>query len=370
MTPPVWVRFAVAGCVVLVGALTLALSNCWCSPVQWVTRLVLVSLIVVSFGLELWIGRAPRWLFAASIGLPVAWLIVTDNAAVAPLFLLLMVAWTVTTGSARDALIAVALATLAVLGYVRFDTPDRWLPWIAGVAATGLMMRLLIVQQRLVRELRAAQADLARQAVANERRRIAAEIHDIAAHALAVMVLHLTGARMRLQREGADPGLVESLAQAERLGRQSLDDVRRTVGLLREESTSTAPPLPGAADIRGLVAEYQTAGLDVELDLHGDDVASVPPATGLATYRIVQESLANAVKHAPGSSVHVRVDVDGGVRLQVRNSVTGSQSTNGSGGHGLEGMRERARLLGGWLRAGPSNGAWLVECAIPDPGGA
>jgi signal transduction histidine kinase len=367
MTQPVRVRLAVAGCVVLVGALTLALSNCWCSPVQWLTRLALVSLVVVSFGLELWLNRAPRWLFAASISLPVAWLIVTDNAAVAPLFLLLMVAWTVTTGSARDAVIAVALATVAALGYLRFDTPDRWLPWIAGVAATGLMMRLFVVQQRLVRELRAAQADLARQAVANERRRIAAEIHDIAAHALAVMVLHLTGARMRLQREGADPGLVDSLAQAERLGRQSLDDVRRTVGLLREESTSTTPPLPGAADIRGLVTEYQAAGLDVQLEMQGLDHESVAPATGLALYRIVQESLANAVKHAPGSSVLVRVDVASGVRVQVRNSLTGSQSSNGSSGHGLEGMRERARLLGGWLRAGPSDGAWLVECAIPDP---
>jgi signal transduction histidine kinase len=206
--------------------------------------------------------------------------------------------------------------------------------------------------------------------VASERRRIAVEIHDIAAHALAVMVLHLTGARMRLQREGADPELVDSLAQAERLGRQSLDDVRRTVGLLREETTSTAPPLPGAADIRGLVAEYRAAGLDVELETHGQAIDSVPPATGLALYRIVQESLANAVKHAPGAEVHVRVDLDSGVRVQVRNSITGSASTNGSNGHGLEGMRERALLLGGWLRAGPSDGTWLVECCIPDAVGA
>jgi signal transduction histidine kinase len=370
MSQPVWVRIAVAGCVALAAALTLALSNCWCAPEQWLTRLALVSLIVVSFGLELCFGRAPRWLFAASISLPVAWLIFTDNAAVAPLFLLLMVAWAVTTGTTRDGVIAVALATLAALGYMRYDTPDRWLPWIAGVAATGLMMHLFIVQQKLVRQLRAAQADLARQAVANERRRIAAEIHDIAAHALAVMVLYLTGARMRLQREGAAPELVDSLAQAERLGRQSLDDVRRTVGLLREGPAATTPPLPGAADIRGLVGEYQAAGLDVQLETHGLEHESVAPATGLALYRIVQESLANAVKHAPGSSVRVRVDVDSGVRVEVRNSLTSSQSTNGSSGHGLEGMRERARLLGGWLRAGPSDGAWLVECAIPDPGGA
>jgi signal transduction histidine kinase len=367
---PVWVRIAVAVCVLVVAALTLSLNMCWCAPGQWETRVGLVGFIVLSFGLDLAFGRLPRWLFATSIGVPVAWLIYTDNASVAPLFLLLMVAWTTATGDVRDCALAVAISVFAVLGYVRFDTPDRWLPWIAGIAATGLMMRLLVVQQTLVRQLRAAQADLARQAVANERRRIAGEIHDIAAHALAVMVLHLTGARMRVLREGGDPELVETLAEAERLGRQSLDDVRRTVGLLREEPTGTTPPLPGATDVRGLVAQYRAAGLDVDFEMHGADPEKMAPATGLALYRIIQESLANVVKHAPGASVCVRLDLDAGARLLIRNALTASVSPNGTGGHGLDGMRERARLLGGWLQAGPSDGDWVVECALPATGAA
>src|SRR5262249_35797818 len=151
----------------------------------------------------------------------------------AGIVLLFMVGWTVFTGSLRDGLLAGALSVIAVLGYVHFDTPDRWLPWIAGIAATLVMMRLFVVQQTLVQQLRAAQADLEQNAIATERRRIASEIHDVAAHALAMTVLHLTGLRLRVQREGGAPELVESLAQAERLGRQSLDDIRRTVGLLQ-----------------------------------------------------------------------------------------------------------------------------------------
>ena len=92
---------------------------------------------------------------------------------------------------------------------------------------------------------------------------------------------------------------------------------------------------------------------------------TVAPAMGLALYRIVQESLANAVKHAPGSSVCVHLEVDGSVRLTIRNAVTAGTPSNSTTGHGLGGMRERAELLGGWLRAGPDVGDWLVECFIP-----
>lgn len=362
MSQPAWVRLTLAGCLVAVAALTLLLNNCWCVPGQWQTRAALVSLVLVLFCAELAFGRFPRWLFVLSIGVPVGWLIVTDNGSVAPIFLLVMVGWTVFTGSVRDAVFAVTVATLAVLGYIRFDSPDRWLPWVAGIATTGLMMRFLVGQQRLVAELRAAQADLARQAAANERRRIAGEIHDIAAHALAVTVLHLTGARMRVQREGGDPELVESLAQAERLGRQSLEDVRRTVGLLRERSESTMPPLPGAADIGALIEEYRTAGLKVDLQARGA-LADVPAATGLALYRIVQESLANAVKHAPGANVCVDLEVNRGVLLRISNAMT--RAAMDANGHGVEGMRERARSLGGSLNARPVHDEWVVECAIP-----
>jgi signal transduction histidine kinase len=226
------------------------------------------------------------------------------------------------------------------------------------------MMRLVVVQQGLVEQLRAAQADLAQNAVAAERRRIAGEIHDVAAHALALSVLHLTGLRLKIQREGGDPGLVESLAEAERLGRQSLDDIRRTVGLLQDQKSGIAAPLPGASEIRPLVEEYRARGLEVELDLHGEP-AAIAPATGLALYRIVQESLANSVKHAPGAGVGIQLELDGSARLTIRNTITAGMPLNYGTGHGLVGMRDRAQLLGGWLRAGPDKECWFVECFIP-----
>jgi signal transduction histidine kinase len=138
--------------------------------------------------------------------------------------------------------------------------------------------------------------------------------------------------------------------------------VRRTLGLLREHSESTAAPLPAVADIERLVEEYRAAGLHVELRRNGA-LNDLPAATGLALYRIVQEALANTVKHAPGANVCVVLEVDRGVRLRISNGLT--RAATETGGHGLEGMRERARSLGGSLQAGPVDGEWLVECTIP-----
>jgi signal transduction histidine kinase len=358
------VKLAMVAAVVAAITLTLALDACWCAQQRWLERLGLVAIVAISFAVELGWGRWPRPAFALGVTAPIAWLIFGDNGSVGAVLLILMVGWTVYSGTSRESQFAVVLSILAVLGYVHFDSPDRWLPWIAGIVATWLMMRLFVVQQSLLEQLRAAQADLEQNAVAAERRRIAGEIHDVAAHALALTVLHLTGLRMRVLREGGDPKLVESLAEAERLGRQSLDDIRRTVGLLQESSSGIAPPLPAAQDIPGLVEQYRAGGLDVALDLHGD-TSTVAPASGLALYRIVQESLANAVKHAPGAPVQVQLDLNGSLRVCVRNTLTSPAARDRRGGHGLGGMRERAELLGGQLSAGPDDGAWRVECVIP-----
>jgi signal transduction histidine kinase len=356
-----------AGAVLVITLLTLTLNNCWCTD-RLLPRAGLVAFVVGVWLVELFLRPLPRTVLSMSVALPVGLLIFTDNGAVAGLYLLLLVGWVMYTGTLRDGLVATGLSILAILGYAHFDAPDRWLPWIIGISATALMMRLLVVQQSLVQQLRAAQADLARQAVAAERRRIAGEIHDVAAHSLAVTLLHLTGARLRVQREHGAAWLIDALAEAERLGRQSLDDVRRTVGLLQDGGNGTAPPQPSAADIPGLVEDFRAAGLDVSLDVHGQP-DTVAPATGLALYRIAQEALANVVKHAPGAGAQVALDLGDEARLEVRNTVVvEGGGSNGGTGHGLGGMRERAGSLGGWVRAGPvDGGTWLVECAIPTP---
>ena len=346
---PRWLRPVLGGLVLAATLLTLTIGICWCDGERWTGRLALVALVDVVWAVELFVRRLPRPLLAAAVALPIGWLIVTNNGGVGGLFLLLMVAWVVYTGSMREGMLAVVLSSLSVLGYVHFDSPDRWLPWIVGMAATGTMIRLALGQQRLVQQLRAAQADLAQQAVAEERRRIAGEIHDVAAHSLAVTLLHLTGARMRAQREGAQSWLIEALAQSERLGRQSLDDVRRTVGLLQDSAAGTAPPLPGADDIAHLVDEFRTAGLQVVLEVHGTP-GDVAPATGLALYRITQEALANVVKHAPGAGADILLEVGAEARLRVHNPVRSPGSRT-------------AGPVWGWVGCANGRRCWAAGCA-------
>src|SRR5207244_1881394 len=131
-----------------------------------------------------------------------------------------------------------------------------------------------------------------------------------------------------------------ALEEAERQGRASLADVRRTVGLLAEDDDATTPPQPGAADLRKLVTQFQAAGLKLRYGVTGD-LATVGPSTGLALFRIAQESLTNAAKHAPASDAELDVSVDQAeVRLTITSSPLASATANGDGkGLGIPGMR-------------------------------
>ena len=236
--------------------------------------------------------------------------------------------------------------------------------WVLGIIFAWAAGAALAKQERLIDELRAAQAQLAARAAADERQRIAREIHDVIAHSLAVTMLHLTGARMALHRDPQDAEA--ALLRAEQLGRQSLAEIRRTVGLLGHEGTGVAAPLPCAADIVPLVREFAAAGLVVDLEVSGDADA-LAPGTGLGLYRIAQESLANVTKHAPGARASVQLNVDDGTaRLRVWNEVHAPMRHPADlDRHGIRGMQERATLLGGSLRAGPCAEGWSVEASLP-----
>jgi signal transduction histidine kinase len=228
--------------------------------------------------------------------------------------------------------------------------------WVAGVGLRS--------QERLLGELRAAQAAVAERAAAEERRRITGEVHDLVAHTLAVTMLHLTGARLSLA-EGDTGEALDSLGEAERTGRQAMREMRRTVGQRGAASgAGVVPALPGATDLPDLLAEYTAAGLLVALEVDGD-LGGLPEATGLGLYRIVQESLANAARHAPQGAVKVAVTVVGGeVRVSISNERRGT-STMPGGGLGIAGMARRAALLGGTFTAGPSGRDWQVEAVLP-----
>jgi signal transduction histidine kinase len=212
------------------------------------------------------------------------------------------------------------------------------------------------------------QEALAEHAAADERRRIAREIHDVIAHSLSITLLHVTGARRALQQDRDVDDAVEALEQAERLGRQAMADIRRTVGLLDSSPARTAQttPEPAIDDIGVLVADFERAGLHVTLRSDGS-TERVSAAVGLALYRITQESLANIAKHAPDSKSTVALSISAtSASLIVNNQLPAAVATVQSPeGRGLRGMRQRVELLGGAIDAGPTRDGWSVCAEIP-----
>ncbi|OXM58861.1 histidine kinase [Amycolatopsis thailandensis] len=197
-----------------------------------------------------------------------------------------------------------------------------------------------------------------------ERQRIAREVHDVVGHSLSITLLHLTGARHALQQDRDVDEAIEALTEAEQVGRAAMADIRRTVGLLADTPSGSAP-LPGVEDIATLVERTRVAGLAVRYTQEGD-LGRVGASEGLGLYRIVQESLVNVVKHAPGANAEVRLDAGrSGVRLIVSNTLAGAVRGTAEDGSGLAGMAVRAAQLGADLSAGPQGRQWIVQVTVP-----
>ncbi|HEV2775896.1 MAG TPA: sensor histidine kinase [Solirubrobacteraceae bacterium] len=241
-------------------------------------------------------------------------------------------------------------------------------PWLAGRTSRARTLRAEALERE--REGRS------RNAVSEERQRIARELHDVVAHGLVVMVVQAQGARRILDQ---DPERArEALRAIEQTGQTALSEMRRSLGVLRADAArADLAPQPTLHDLDGLLEEMRRAGLDVDLRIEGErrDLAE---GVDRSAYRIVQEALTNTIKHA--GFVPTRVTVDYGadeLRLEIANTApptpartdadagagTGSDD---DGGHGLVGMRERVRLYGGELEAGAENGhGFVVRARIP-----
>ena len=247
--------------------------------------------------------------------------------------------------------------------------PIAWLTgsWCVGVIIRGRRLRTAELEQ-LTAEL-ARQRDLqAQAAVAVERGRIARELHDVVAHNVSMMVVQAGAAERVLEGEQAD--VRAALGAIAGTGRETIDEMRLLLGVLRSDDGLALAPQPGLGDLDQLVRNVGTAGLQVDLRVEGQP-ATLPPGVDLSAYRIVQEALTNVIKHAGPASAEVIVRY-GADRVEVEVRDDGhppAGSTNG--GNGLIGMRERVAMLGGELQAGAlGSGGFAVLARLPITGPA
>lgn len=212
-------------------------------------------------------------------------------------------------------------------------------------------------------------AEAARAATAQERARIARELHDVIAHAVSVAIIQSMAARSALadgQLDHAD----RRLAAIEDTARKTLADMRRLVAIDEAaEPTGGAGPQPGLGALPALVANLAESGTAVHLETN-EPAPSLSPGADLALFRIAQEALTNAITHAPGAAIRIRVCADdGAVALEVENDSSGGPDAGPGSGRGLVGMRERVELYGGTIEAGPSReGGFKVRVKMPFEG--
>jgi signal transduction histidine kinase len=235
--------------------------------------------------------------------------------------------------------------------------------WLGGQATHNRLTQARMLQDRAQRLER--ERDLAAQiAVADERTRIARELHDVVAHSVSLIVVQAGAARMVRDQP---PRAVAALRQVEASGRQALEELRHLVGLLGSEDESDLAPQPGLAQLDQLAATISSAGLPVQVHMSGPR-RQLSPGLDLTAYRIIQEALTNTLKHTRGASAEVRVDFrDGELGVEVLD--TGGRTAPidaPSGGHGLVGMRQRVAVYKGHLEAGPrAEGGFAVRARLP-----
>jgi signal transduction histidine kinase len=269
---------------------------------------------------------------------------------------------------AAAASLGVVAATTPVLVAVVQDPMEVAVGiWVVAIAFIWVVGLAVARQERLVVELAGTRRQLAQQAMQAERRRIARDVHDFVGHGLAAVMLQVTSARHVLRRD-ADAA-EEALRSAEEVGRRSMQELRRTVALLRsDDEAGVAAPVPTASEIPALIEQARAGGLAVELQTRGD-LSRIPPSVGLALYRITQEALANAARHAPLARTTLGLELANG-RVELLAETSGplggqSASQRERRHYGLIGMQERATALGGEFAAGPTRDGWRVRCELP-----
>jgi signal transduction histidine kinase len=258
----------------------------------------------------------------------------------------------------------VNLGTHATTSDYLFPSTVALIAWLTGRAIRARTLLTEELHEAAIRAEEAHEAE-AQRAMAEERRRIAREMHDVVAHSVSVMVVQAGGARRIIARE--PERAAQAAAQIEFTGRAALVEMRRLLGLLHGGEGTALAPQPSLAELDALVERSRAAGLTVTLQVEGDR-RPLPAGIDLAAYRIVQEALTNTLKHAGTavSEVYVRWG-EHELELEILDHGGAPGARNGDGGgHGLVGMAERVRLYGGELDAGPRpKGGFRVRARLP-----
>jgi signal transduction histidine kinase len=344
------------------GALDVALDVALVAPLLWRRRAPVIVFAVI-------------WAAAAVQGL-------TERPSFSDSALLVAFYTVATTADRRTTILAGIVLELGIVLAVasRVSGADSWLKAFvalsglataAGVLGLNVRNRRQILagfHERAERLEREHERDVAF-AKANERTRIAQEMHDVIAHNVSVMVALCDGAGYHVH--DAPERVASALEQASRTGRQALAELRQTLGVLRDPPADPElAPLPGIRQIDDLVQQIRAAGVPVTYTRSGE-LRAAPPGLELAVYRIVQEALTNTLKHAgDGARATVTVACPGDcIEIEVTDTGTASAAPR-AGGAGLRGMRERASVYGGGLLAGPGpDGGWRVRASLGLPAG-
>jgi signal transduction histidine kinase len=263
--------------------------------------------------------------------------------------------------------IAIALAGFAAIVSVEiakfgFSLEDYVFPaallvgaWLVGDRRRSIRQRAADARERREREQRLT--------VAEERTRIARELHDSAGHAINTILVQAGAARVLRER---DPERSQAAIEAiEGIARETVEDIDRIVGSLREEEDAELAPLPGLNRIQDLIEHQRAAGLDIAVSTDERGGRTAPPLVGRAAYRIAQEALTNAARHGTGSAELAIEHRDDAIELTVTNLVGAEPATRPGGGRGIAGMRERATLIGGSLQAGREGARFRVRAVLP-----
>jgi signal transduction histidine kinase len=341
----------------------------WMTEPSTTSDLVFVALPVAAFFVWAYVPRVPLWVLTVVVIAPTV--LAQRTGELEPLmFEASVLAFVVGrwSSSLRTALPlgVAAVATPLIVAAVQDPAEVGVANWVLGTIFPWALGRALASQEQLAIQLDDMRAEMNRQTLFDERRQIARDVHDFVGHGLAAVMLQVTSARHVMRR---DPEAAEdALRSAEDVGRRSMQELRRTVTVLRGNDENGAGPLPSVDEIPALVEQARAGGIDVELRMP-TDVRSIPSGVGVALYRITQEALANAARHAPRAHTDVELALADGVVSIVAESrgplIPEGASDRGRPRYGLMGMRERATALGGALEAGPIPHGWRVTCEIP-----